>query len=71
MMAPAGEVDPRAFGHLEAEVHALQTEVAALRKDVQELLALANRGRGGFWFGMTVISAASALAGFVAERFAK
>lgn len=54
------EIDPREFGKLEAEVHSLRAQMALLQHDVRQLLDLANKGRGGLWFGMTVVSGVSA-----------
>ncbi len=50
------EIDPREFGRLEAEVHSLRSQVTALQDDVRQLLALANRSKGGLWAGMTFAS---------------
>jgi hypothetical protein len=44
-MAP---IDPRDFGKLEAEVAILRTQVSALATDMQSLLALVERGKGGW-----------------------
>jgi hypothetical protein len=66
-------IDPRDFGRLEAEVKslqssnaALQTQIESLTRDVKELLALANQGRGGLWFGMAI---ASGVGGFATWAF--
>ena len=65
------------LGRLAAEIEAIHREnenrdevIAELRADVKELLALANRGRGGFWAGMTIASGLGAIAGWVATHFA-
>ena len=44
-----------------------KNQVAELRKDVKQLLELANKGRGGLWAGMMVISAISAFIGFISH----
>ena len=62
------EVDARDFGKLEAQVEALQTEVHSLSKDVKALLELANKGKGGFWMGMTIASFMGGVITFVADR---
>jgi hypothetical protein len=36
---------------------------------MEELLALANKGRGGFWAGMMIVSAFSSVVGFVVHYF--
>ena len=62
------DISAREFGKLEAQVEALQNEVHQLSKDVKALLELANKGKGGFWMGMTIASAAGGLLTFVADR---
>ena len=64
-------IDARDFGKLEAQVEALQTEVHSLSKDVKALLELANKGKGGFWMGMTIASFMGGVITFVADRLWK
>jgi len=61
-------IDQREFGRLEAKVEAQGEQIAAMAIKLDELLALANRSRGGFWAGMTLVSAASAAAGWLLEK---
>jgi DNA anti-recombination protein RmuC len=65
------DIDARDFGKLEAQVEALQNEVHSLSKDVKELLELANKGKGGFWMGMTIASAVGGIFTFIGERLLK
>jgi hypothetical protein len=62
------EVDARDFGKLEAQVEALQKEMHSLSADVKSLLELANKGKGGFWMGMTIASFAGGIVTFLADR---
>jgi len=48
------EIDPVKFGQLVAQVETLQTQMTEMRTDMKEMLALANKSRGGFWMGMTI-----------------
>jgi hypothetical protein len=57
-MAP---IDPRDFGKLEAEVAILRDQVSAMATDMKSLLALVERGKGG-WF---VIVLASTISGAI------
>jgi hypothetical protein len=50
------EIDPIKFGLLIGQVRTLEDQVTALQSDVKELLALANKSKGGFWMGMTIAS---------------
>lgn len=61
------ELDPIKFGITIQKVEAMESEVAELRKDVKQLLELANKGRGGLWAGMMVVSAISAFIGFLSH----
>jgi hypothetical protein len=61
------DIDPIKFGVTWQKVEAMEQEVAELRKDVKQLLELANKGRGGFWVGMAVVSAFSTFIGFMSH----
>ena len=63
------EVDPVKIGVMWQKVEAMEHEVSELRADVKELLAMANKGRGGFWVGMMVVSGISSFVGFIAHYF--
>lgn len=56
-------IDPIQYGKLIAQVENLTNKVDSMDADIKELLALANKSRGGFWMGMAITSA---LSGFVA-----
>jgi DNA anti-recombination protein RmuC len=62
------EIDARDFGRLEAQVESLQKEMHSLSQDVKALLELANKGKGGFWMGMTIASFMGGIVTFVADR---
>jgi len=57
------QIDPIQYGKLIAQVDNLTNKVDSMDADIKELLALANKSRGGFWMGMAITSA---LSGFVA-----
>jgi hypothetical protein len=61
------DIDPVKFGVTWQKVEAMENEVAELRKDVKQLLELANKGRGGFWAGMAIVSAFSTFIGFMSH----
>ena len=60
------EFDMFKFGGLVQQVETLQAKVDDMDKDIKELLELANKSRGGFWMGMAVVSAVSAIISFFA-----
>lgn len=63
-----GQIDPVKYGVLWEKVQAMDKKVDKLERSIEELLALANKGRGGLWFGMTVVSAISAFVGFIVSH---
>lgn len=63
------EIDPVRYGQLWEKVDGLTAKVDKLEEGMEELLALANKGRGGFWVGMMVVSAISSIIGFIAHYF--
>jgi hypothetical protein len=68
-MADLENFDMFKFGGLVNQVENLQQKVDKLEEGMEELLALANKGRGGFWMGMAVISAFSTFIGFISHYF--
>lgn len=62
-------MDERSFGRTEAQVYALEKQVDLLTSKVDTLLELANKGKGGFWMGMTMASILGAVAAWVIEHF--
>ena len=61
-------IDPRDFGAVEARVGALEKEVRALNTKVDQLLALANQGKGAWWAGLTLATLISSAATFFATH---
>ena len=59
------EIDPVRYGQLWQKVDTLTQKVDKLEEGMEELLALANKGKGGFWMGMAIVSAFSTFVGFV------
>ena len=60
-------IDLYKYGKLVATVESLEKKVDKLEQGMEELLELANKGRGGFWAGMAVVSAVSSVVGFMAH----
>jgi hypothetical protein len=65
----SNEIDLFKYGQLVATVDAMEKKIDKLEKGMEELLALANKGRGGFWIGMMVVSALSTFIGFISHYF--
>ena len=65
------DIDPREFGKLEAQVEALQVEVAAMREDIKALLEMANKSKGGMFVGMAIASVVGGFISFFASKVLK
>ena len=61
-----GEIDLVKYGVLWQKVQDMDKKVDKMERNVEELLALANKGRGGFWMGMTIASSVGAVVAWVA-----
>lgn len=69
VMAEGNEIDLVKYGVLWQKVQDMDKKVDKMERNVEELLALANKGRGGLWFGMSVVSGASAVIGYLLSYF--
>ena len=63
------DINPVSYGKLIGKVESLEHKVESLEADIKELLELANRSKGGLWFGMTVVSAVSGFISFFAGLY--
>jgi hypothetical protein len=73
-------ITERDFGRLEAEVESLRNELREHKEEsrrlmaeqgvkIDQLLSLANKGRGAWWAALTLASSAGAIVGFIADFF--
>lgn len=60
-----GEIDPVKYGVLWERVQHMDRKITKMESQLDELIALANKGRGGLWFGMAVASGVSGFIGFL------
>jgi len=65
----SADIDLVEYGSLLQKVQDLDKKVDKLEAGMDELLALANKGRGGFWAGMMIVSAISSAVGYVSHWF--
>ena len=63
------DVDMFKYGQLVAQVESLDKKVDQMDSDLKELLAIANKGKGGMWAGMIFISAISSVIGYLTHFF--
>jgi len=66
------EIDPVKYGVLwqkvesyEAKFDEMSKKIDKMESSIEQLVAMANKGRGGFWMGMGFISAISSVVGFI------
>jgi hypothetical protein len=65
----SADIDLVEYGSLLQKVQDLDKKVDKLEAGMEELLALANKGRGGFWAGMMIVSAISSFTGYIIHYF--
>lgn len=65
------ELDPVKYGVLwntvennEKKLEILDKKIDKVEAKLEELVALANQGRGGFWMGMLIVSGISTVVGW-------
>lgn len=68
-MAADMEIDPVKYGVLWQKVQDMDKKMDKLERHVEELVELANKGKGGFWFGMTIVSGLSTFFGFILSHW--
>lgn len=66
------EIDPVKYGVLwqkvedyERRFDDMEKKMDKMESQLERLVELANKGRGGFWVGMMVVSAISSLVGYI------
>jgi hypothetical protein len=77
-MMAAPEIDLVKYGVLwqkvedyERRFDKMEHKIDKLEASIETLVALANKGRGGFWVGMMVISALSSIIGYLSHWLGK
>ena len=64
-----GGIDLVKYGVLWQRVQDMDKKMDKMERQLEELVALANKGRGGLWFGMTIVSGVSAVVGYALNYF--
>ena len=65
------DIDLVKYGVLWQKVESMEAKIDKLEANMTELLALANKSRGGLWIGMAFVSAASTGAGYFTHFWQK
>ena len=60
------EIDLVKYGALWERVQQMDKKIDKMENQIEQLLELANKGKGGFWMGMTIASSVGAVVAWVA-----
>jgi len=63
------EIDPVKYGVLWERVQSMDRKVDKMERQLEELIALANKGKGGFWMGMAIASTFGAIVSWVTSHW--
>jgi hypothetical protein len=69
IMQEQEHIDLVKYGVLWQKVQDMDKKVDKMERNVEELLALANKSKGGFWFGMSIVSGISVLFGYAISYY--
>lgn len=61
--------DPVKYGVLWERVQMMDKKMDKMESQIDQLLELANRSKGGFWMGMTLASAIGGIIGWVTSHW--
>jgi len=64
-----GGIDLVKYGVLWQKVQDMDRKVDRMERQLEELVALAIKSKGGLWLGMSIASGFSALVGFLASHW--
>lgn len=68
-MTTENGVDLYKYGKLVAQVESMEKKIDKLEDNMEELLELANKSKGGFWMGMTIASLVGGLVTYVTSHW--
>lgn len=61
--------DPVKYGVLWERVQVMDKKMDKMEAQIDQLLELANKSKGGFWMGMTIASAMGGVIGWVTSHW--
>ena len=71
-----GEIDPVKYGAMwqrvndyERRFEVIDKKLDKMERQIEDLLALANKGKGGFWMGMTIAFSVGAAVAWIGNHF--
>lgn len=64
-----GEIDLVKYGVLWQRVQEMDKKMDKMERQLEDLLALANKSKGGFWMGMTLASFGGGVISWIASHW--
>lgn len=64
-----GEIDPVRYGVLWERVQNMDRKIDKMENQIEQLLELANKSKGGLWMGMTIASSIGGLVGWFSSHW--
>jgi hypothetical protein len=65
------DIDLVQYGVLQQKVDSMEAKIDKMESQLETLIELANKGRGGFWMGMVFVSGVSTFFGYVSHYWSK
>lgn len=62
-------VDLYKYGKLVAQVESMEKKIDKLESNMEELLELANKSKGGFWMGMVIASGVGGIITYITSHW--
>jgi hypothetical protein len=59
------EIDPVKYGVLWERVQQMDKKIDKMENQIEELLELANKSKGGLWMGMAIASSVGGFVGWI------
>lgn len=63
-----GEIDPVKYGVLWERVQQMDKKIDKMEQQIEQLLELANKSKGGLWMGMTIASGVGGVVGWIVSH---
>jgi hypothetical protein len=65
------DIDLVKYGVLWQKVESMEAKIDKMETQLETLIELANKGRGGFWMGMVFVSGVSTFFGYISHYWSK
>ena len=65
------DIDLVKYGVLWQKVESMEAKIDKMEVQLETLIELANKGRGGFWMGMALVSGISSIFGYISHYWSK